>query len=25
VSEGDTLVAKAPENLRDGQAVVIKQ
>jgi RND family efflux transporter MFP subunit len=25
VSEGDTLVAKVPENLRDGQAVVIKQ
>jgi HlyD family secretion protein len=25
VSEGDTLVAKIPENLRDGQNVVIKQ
>jgi len=25
VSEGDTLVAKVPENLRDGQTVVIKQ
>jgi hypothetical protein len=24
VSEGDTLVAKAPENLRDGQTVVVK-
>jgi multidrug efflux pump subunit AcrA (membrane-fusion protein) len=25
VSEGDTLVAKVPENLRDGQTVVLKQ
>jgi HlyD family secretion protein len=25
LSEGDTLVAKVPENLRDGQAVAIKQ
>jgi multidrug efflux pump subunit AcrA (membrane-fusion protein) len=25
VSEGDTLVAKVPENLRDGEAVVVKQ
>ena len=25
VSEGDTLVAKVPENLRDGQAVEVKQ
>ena len=25
VSEGDTLVAKVPENLRDGQTVAVKQ
>jgi HlyD family secretion protein len=25
LSEGDTLVAKVPENLRDGQAVAVKQ
>jgi multidrug efflux pump subunit AcrA (membrane-fusion protein) len=25
VSEGDTLVAKLPQNLRDGQSVAIKQ
>jgi hypothetical protein len=25
VSEGDTLVAKVPENLRDGQIVEVKQ